>query len=430
MNIQQPNSALLPGGPEVHASPNFTRALARTKSAPTRFTGEAFSPLTGKDPFGGSNRGDVAAAFEQIVYREQEQQAALSLHSSRTASNGHGDDQSTITDQFAFEFEAEIRISELVRFEERIARAAEGVESQGQRQTLLEAARRVSARFSLSINISGSALNGVASGAEQSNKAGSSALDTFLAFANDALAQVDALFNEVFETLDSFLKGTADFESEFERIFTQLRELFASGGEIDAGSTENFSLQLDFEFEFKSAEFVQVTSGEVKASDPIVLDLDGDGIELTSVRNGAQFDILGHGSRNQTAFVTGGDAFLALDRNGNGVIDSGRELFGDQNGAANGFEELRKLDSNHDGVIDARDESFDQLRVWRDNGNGRTEPGELLTLAQAGVQSISLNYTNRDEVAAGGNRIAQIASFQHSDGRQGRAADVLLNYIV
>ena len=101
-----------------------------------------------------------------------------------------------------------------------------------------------------------------------------------------------------------------------------------------------------------------------------VVDLDGDGIELTSHTNGAQFDILGNGQTQNTAFVTGGDAFLAVDRNGDGMINSGKELFGDQHGAANGFEELRKLDANGDGVINRLDPSFSKLALFRDNGDG------------------------------------------------------------
>jgi hypothetical protein len=88
-----------------------------------------------------------------------------------------------------------------------------------------------------------------------------------------------------------------------------------------------------------------------KQQDPIVFDLDGDGIELTDTANGVRFDITGTGKAVQTAWVRGGDALLAWDRNGNGKIDSGLELFGDQRGATNGFEELRKLDTNSDGFI-------------------------------------------------------------------------------
>jgi len=173
---------------------------------------------------------------------------------------------------------------------------------------------------------------------------------------------------------------------------------------------------------------VSATQGEVQQGDPLILDLDGDGIELTSYTDGARFDLLGNGQPVRTAFVTGGDAFLALDRDSDGRIAGGGELFGEQRGAANGFEELRKLDSNADGVIDDLDRNFDRLLLWRDDGNGISEDGELITLAQAGIASISLGYQNVDQAALGGNRIAQIAAFHFTDGCLGRAADALLNY--
>jgi hypothetical protein len=112
------------------------------------------------------------------------------------------------------------------------------------------------------------------------------------------------------------------------------------------------------------------------------------------------------------------------------VVDNGRELFGTQNGASNGFEELRKLDSNGDGVINKEDRDFAALKLWKDNGDGKTTAGELLTLAQAGIDEISLGYRNTNEATAGGNQLAQIASFRYSDGRRGAAADALLNYTV
>ena len=195
-----------------------------------------------------------------------------------------------------------------------------------------------------------------------------------------------------------------------------------------AAATQVTTIQLEFEFSY--AETITVREGRIQQADPIVFDLDDDGIELSNHLNGARFDIRGDGRMATTAFVTGGDAFLALDRNGNGSIDSGRELFGDQHGAANGFEELRKLDGNGDGVINARDDVFSQLRLWRDNGNGITEEGELISLADAGISGIDLAYRNTDTLGAGGNRIAQIASFTRDDGRVGRTADAILNFTV
>ncbi|MFN3296889.1 MAG: RTX toxin, partial [Caldimonas sp.] len=111
--------------------------------------------------------------------------------------------------------------------------------------------------------------------------------------------------------------------------------------------------------------------------DPLAIDLDGDGIETVGVgSNPILFDHNADGIRTGTGWLRGDDAWLALDRNGNGVIDSGRELFGvdtlitDTNGqtrtARDGFEALRSVDSNGDGVFDPNDEAFSQVRLWRD----------------------------------------------------------------
>ena len=122
-------------------------------------------------------------------------------------------------------------------------------------------------------------------------------------------------------------------------------------------------------------------------------------------------------------------AWLALRNQArNGRIDNGAELFGDQNGAANGFEELRRLDTNRDGRINRLDAEYDGLLLWRDDGDGQTEAGELIGLAEAGIEEISLGYRNVSQVAAGGNRIAQIASFLRNDGSRGTAADAILNF--
>lgn len=125
------------------------------------------------------------------------------------------------------------------------------------------------------------------------------------------------------------------------------------------------------------------------------------------------------------------DGLLVRDINGNGTIDSGRELFGSEtlleNGskAANGFEALKEFDTNADGVIDVNDAVFGQLRIWKDvDGNGRTDAGELLTLAEAGVQSISVNYTNSSYIDAQGNAHKQVGTYTTTDDQTRAATDV------
>ena len=114
---------------------------------------------------------------------------------------------------------------------------------------------------------------------------------------------------------------------------------------------------------------------------------------------------------------------MVLDRNGNGVIDSGRELFGDStllaNGATtlDGFAALADLDTNKDGVFNASDAQFNNVRVWRDsNSDAISQAGELLTLPQLNILSLSLTKTAVNQVLPDGTRIADIGTFTYANG--------------
>ncbi|MBZ0092859.1 MAG: hypothetical protein K8F27_11665, partial [Sulfuricellaceae bacterium] len=119
------------------------------------------------------------------------------------------------------------------------------------------------------------------------------------------------------------------------------------------------------------------------------------------------------------------------DLDGNGRIDTGRELFGDQtllgNGsrASNGFDALAELDANHDGKIDATDAAWANLKIWKDSdGDGYTSPGELVSLADAGVQSIGTGYAQSPLVDAQGNQHLQVGGFTRADSTTATATDV------
>ena len=134
---------------------------------------------------------------------------------------------------------------------------------------------------------------------------------------------------------------------------------------------------------------------------PLALDLDQDGVETTSIDNGAYFDFDGNDFRQQTSWLSGDDALLVLDLNQDGVINSGQELFGTdtvlQNGelASNGFEALAEYDLNNDGVINNQDSIFSDLQLWQDtNEDGLTDAGELHTLEEMNVESIGLTYVD------------------------------------
>lgn len=114
-----------------------------------------------------------------------------------------------------------------------------------------------------------------------------------------------------------------------------------------------------------------------RPTDPLVIDLDGDGVELISRANAnAYFDLDGDGFAEQTGWVKPDDGLLAVDRNGNGAIDDISELFG--SATQSGFDALRAFDTNNDGKVNSQDSGFGTLKTWRDlNGDGISDAGEL-----------------------------------------------------
>jgi hypothetical protein len=166
---------------------------------------------------------------------------------------------------------------------------------------------------------------------------------------------------------------------------------------------------------------------------PLALDLDGNGVRTMSGIAGAVFDVNADGQAESVGWLSNTDAWLALDRNGNGLIDDGSELFGsgttmpDASKALDGFAALRVLDSNQDGVIDSNDAAFGKLSLWVDaNSNAKTDPGELRTLTQAGIQSLSL-VAKPTAIIDQGNLIGLMGSYTTIDGQTPEMADVWLS---
>lgn len=162
---------------------------------------------------------------------------------------------------------------------------------------------------------------------------------------------------------------------------------------------------------------LRVEFGQV---DPLILDLDGDGITTSHVNDNKQFDIDGDGTVDQTAWIGGNDALLALDRNDDGIINDGTELFGDQNGAKDGFAELAKYDDNNDGVINNKDKVFSSLVLLRADDSQSS-------LESEGIKSISLTMiTPLDQRLIGGDLVAK-SQFERDDGTTGTVGDVFFD---
>ncbi|QKQ26891.1 VCBS repeat-containing protein [Candidatus Reidiella endopervernicosa] len=233
---------------------------------------------------------------------------------------------------------------------------------------------------------------------------------TFTAESNpDALpAEGEVQLDENYRFYANFLRqildlneGAGEFESFDLSAETQIFEstditIFAADSVIEIEYVRFEAVSIDIEMsedrlsvsinrtEFEQFSLRQSSNIEqpVRRADPLALDLDGNGIQTTGIENGVNFDINADGILDRTSFITGNDAMLAFDRNGNGHIDDGRELFGDQNGHENGFMALADYDKNGDGRIDRKDEIYSKLKLLQIDSSGQQSQRSLF---EAGV---------------------------------------------
>ncbi len=173
----------------------------------------------------------------------------------------------------------------------------------------------------------------------------------------------------------------------YERHYEAEKTTFAAAGVIQTqdGKTIEFSVNLSMSREFLREQSVSVREGDARMKDPLVLNFAGNAAELTTTR--FDFDIDSDGRQDQIAFVGSNSGFLALDRNNDGKVNDGRELFGAATGE--GFAELAAYDQDGNQWIDENDAIYQNLRIWSKDGQGNDQ---LVGLGERGVGAIYLGH--------------------------------------
>jgi hypothetical protein len=152
----------------------------------------------------------------------------------------------------------------------------------------------------------------------------------------------------------------------------------------------------------------------VSSTSPLVLDLNGDGVQTLGLEAAVSFDLKADGSDQRSGWVDRHDGLLTLDLNGNGRVDHGAELFGNRTMmrggrmARDGWEALTQHDNDGDGVVSAADALFAHLKVWVDaNGDGVSDAAELHSLSSLGITALDLSHDDQSFEQHGNQLVGQ-----------------------
>ena len=214
-------------------------------------------------------------------------------------------------------------------------------------------------------------------------------------------------------------------EFDYHEVRSELEQTgFSAQGVVKTadGQTIGFQLDLTMARDYVERTDLSLRAGNTQAKDPLVINFDGNAAQLVDQR--FSFDLNGDGSAEALPILAAGSGYLALDRNGNGSIDSGAELFGPATGS--GFAELAALDSDHNNWIDQNDPAYAQLRVWTPDASGG---GTIATLAEKQVGAVDLgNLATPFALKGTGNTqlgaVAATGLYLKEDGGAGTVQEV------
>lgn len=265
--------------------------------------------------------------------------------------------------------------------------------------------------------------------------------------ANDNLSFNDHLRYKEASTL-SITSHTPNFHTDVKNFFTVINDYktgktvipdYALFGNNCGQFIENYVLKqaniigINIPFTPYSAKN-QLSSIADSYRTPLIIDLNGDGVQTVADSLGVSFDFAGKGKKAQTGWVHPDDGLLVWDKDNDGVISSGEELFGedsllaDGTKAKDGLAALALLDDNLDGLINKKDSLWSELKIWQDkNSDGISQANELTSLDSSGIKSIELNAKQTNFYDKNGNFHQLTAKVNCNNDKQTEITDVLFH---
>jgi len=225
-------------------------------------------------------------------------------------------------------------------------------------------------------------------------------------------------------TKDVYDKPRPSNEMEIETTQSQMQISLSRQETLEFELTldgEHIRLKVETLESFSVEQSVQQAKG-VRKADPLVLDLNNDGVKTSGWQQGVRFDLDADGQQELTSVPVEDNVLVAWDKNKNGIIDDGRELFGDQTGYQHGFAALAAQDENRDGKIDRQDAVFSELSLLRWTRQGQ----QLSPLAQR-VEAIDLNFQEQKTILENGDEVTQSGLAADSQGKRLGIYDLLLS---